>query len=174
MTDPNNNDDLPDRSIFEAVQRESEAESVALQVLKKESSEIGFMTVARAKSRLRAYEKVADSYNAYIEVQVEQLRQGIFATTPFKELGIARLIAQWIVESEAFFKEAEPLLTATEKKVRRGYLEESFERLPQEIKDVLLREFNKMKQELLIKFVGMVQRATIELETRKAKETIIL
>lgn len=152
---------------LEAIQTEAKAEGAALQVLRKESTEIGFLTVARAKARLSAYEKVSESYHSYIQVQAEQLKAGLFATTPFKELGIARLIAQWLVESEEFFKEAEPLLNATERQVRKGYLEESFERLPADVKTKLLDEFNKLKQELLIKFVGMVQKAVSESNTVK-------
>lgn len=150
---------LPARESLEAIRHETEGEAAIVQVLKKEASEIGFLTVARAKARLAAYEKVVGAYTNYIEAQAEQLRLGIFAQTPFKELGIARLIAQWIVESEVFFKEAEPLLSNTEREVRKGYMEESFERLPEDIKTQLLDEFNKRKQELLVWFVGRVQQA---------------
>ena len=93
---------------LEAIQAEAKAEGAALQVLRKESTDVGFLTMARAKARLAAYEKVSESYHAYIQTQAEQLRQGIFATTPFKELGIARLIAQWLVESEEFCHESDP------------------------------------------------------------------
>lgn len=148
---------------LKALQDQAKAEGAVVEVLRAEVADVGFLTVARAKARLRAYEKVSESYHAYIETQAELLKAGTFATSPFKELGIARIIAQWLVESEAFFKEVEPLLNATERKVRKGYLEESFERLPADVKAKLLEEFNKLKQELLIKFVGMVQKATSEM-----------
>jgi hypothetical protein len=142
---------------FEDVTGEIAAEKVAIEVVKGEAANVGFTTVARAKARMKAYESIYGNYEKYIAAQAEHLAGGLFDETPYKELGVARLISMWLVESEAFFKECEPLLAGIGQRVRRGFMEESFEQLPQEIKDRLLREFNLKKQELLVWFVNVVQ-----------------
>ena len=132
-------------------------ERAAIEVVKGAVAEVGFRTVARAKARLESYEKVAKNYGRYIEDQARALASGAFGGSPFKELGVARLIAQWLAESEQFFKEAEPLLTHTERSMSRGYLEQSFEHLPSDTKERLLAEFSLKKQEVLVWFVTRVQ-----------------
>lgn len=149
--------DLDNPSAFQEAKSQVAAEQMAISVVKGAVSEVGFRTVARAKARLAAYEKVSGSYSKYIEQEAERLAEGIYAETPYKELGIARLVALWINESEAFFKEAEPLLNQTERSMRRGFLEQSFENLPADMKDRLMAEFVAKKQDLLVWFVTRVQ-----------------
>jgi len=142
---------------FEDVKAVILAEKTAMDVIKSEVADIGYMTVARAKARLKAFEKIYENYEKYITTQAEHLSEGTFAESPYKELGVARLISMWLVESEEFFKEAEPLLANAGQRVRKGFMEDSFTQLPSEIRDKLLREFNVRKQELLVWFVNLVQ-----------------
>lgn len=149
--------DLDNPNEFREAQAEVTAERAVVQTVRGAVAEVGFRTVARAKARLASYEKVSGNYGAYIEKQAEELKNGVFADSPYKELGVARLISMWLVESEEFFKEAEPLLNGTERGMRQGYLEQSFGQLPADVKERLLAEFQEKKDELLVWFVGKVQ-----------------
>jgi len=157
----NPDDDLDTRALKEA-QDEVASESAIIKVVRGEVANVGFRTAARAKARLEAYEKVTGSYTKYIEAEALNLENGLYGENAYKELGVARLVAQWINVSEAFMKEVEPLLTQQEKEMRRGYLEQSFENLPEDVKTALLEEFNRRKEELLVWFVGKVQQAQAE------------
>lgn len=149
--------DLDHPEELRAVQAEVAAERAAVTTVRGVVAEVGFRTVARAKARLASYEKVSGNYSAYIEKQAEDLKNGLFADSPYKELGVARLISMWLVESEEFFKEAEPLLTGVERGMRQGYMEQSFSQLAEETRTQLLAEFNAKKEDLLVWFVGRVQ-----------------
>lgn len=140
------------------VQAEIAAETAAVQVLREDPVDITFRTVARAKARLKAYNSVYDNYERFMVDQAQKLADGIFGASTYKELGIARLIAQWSIESEQFLDAVAPLIGASEQNIRKGFVEHSFEQLPEPFKTVLLDEFNKKKQELLVWFVGEIQK----------------
>jgi hypothetical protein len=149
--------DLDHPEQLREIQADVAAERAVVETVRGAVAEVGFRTVARAKARLASYEKVSGNYNSYIEKQAEELKNGLLAASPYKELGVARLIALWLTESEQFFNEAEPLLGGAERSMRQGYLEQSFERLPTEVKDRLMNEFREKKDEILVWFVGKVQ-----------------
>jgi len=149
--------DLDNPNQFRELQADVAAERVAVEIVRGAVADVGFRTVARAKARLVSYEKVSGNYSHYIEKQAEELNNGMFADSPYKELGVARLIALWLNESEEFFKEAEPLLNDTARGMRQGYLEQSFAHLPADVKERLLVEFRAKKDDLLVWFVTKVQ-----------------
>lgn len=158
------NDNPLDKSEGELTRAQAQvvAENAAVGVLRDEVTDLNLQTVARAKARFDAYVKIYKNFLKYIETQAEQLANGIFHDSPYKELGVARLISIWLTESEVFFKEVQPLLQDSEKTLRKGYLDQSFNNLPPVIKEMLLKEFNTKKQELLIWFVQRVQEALKE------------
>lgn len=147
---------------LQVAKAEAAAQNAATGVIREEVTNTQLLTVARVKARFNAYLKISENLTKYFEKQTEELEQGVFHDSPYKELGIARLIVLWTTESEKLFKEFEPLLQDSEKTLRKGYLEQSFENLPSAVKDTLLREFNTKKQELLIWFVQRVQEALKE------------
>ena len=141
------------------VQAEIAAEHAAVQVLRGDVVDVTYRTVARAQSRLKAYNSVYDNYEKFIVDQAEKLAKGAFAASTYKELGVARLISLWVIESEQFLDAVAPLLGESERNIRKGFVEQSFEKLPEPFKTQLLDEFNKRKQELLVWFVQEIQKA---------------
>jgi len=150
---------MPNNPIIRDDQSRVAAESAVSDVVRSETTDLAFKTIARVRSRLEAYNKVADAYNGYITTQAEKLKSGGFGDSAFKELGVARLVASWMVESEKFFQEMEPLLNQTEKQVRRGFVEESFQQLDEQTRNRLWDEFNDRKAELIVWFVERVKVA---------------
>ena len=139
-------------------QAEIAAETAAVQVLRGDVVDVTYRTVARAMARLKAYNSVYDNYEKFIVDQAEKLAKGTFGASTYKELGIARLISLWVIESEQFLDAVAPLLGESERNIRKGFVEQSFEQLPEEFKSVLLDELNKKKQELLVWFVQEIQK----------------
>ena len=151
---------------IEKAKSEVEAEQVVTGVVRSETADIAFRTVARAKARLEAYNRIAENYTKFIDSQAEKLQSGLFSSSPYKELGVARLISVWIAESEVFLKEMEPLLQDTERQMRQGFMEQSFNRIPKEVSDRIMTWFNDAKADLIVRLVGMVQE-----ELRKLDES---
>jgi len=152
---------MPDEPIDRA-QAEIAAESASVQVLRGEAVDVTFRTVARAKARLKAYNDVYDNYEKFIVDQAEKLSKGTFGSSTYKELGVARLISLWLVESEQFLDAVSPLLNDSERNMRKGFIEQSFEKLPEPFKSEIMDEFNKRKQELLVWLVQEIQKAQVK------------
>jgi hypothetical protein len=150
---------MEEKSPVTKAQSEIEAENVSVQVLRSEVVDTSFRTVARAKARLEAYNKVYSNYEKFIVGQSEKLAAGVFAGSDYKELGVARLISLWIVESEQFLDSVAPLLEGTERGMRKRFIEQSFENLPEPARTQILSEFNRRKQELLVWLVQEIQKA---------------
>lgn len=142
------------------------AQQAVGRVLRGEAASVGLRTAAAVKNRLASYEKIAGKYEKFIDKQAEELLNGVFKDSPYKELGMARLVAMWLIETEQFITENEFLLSETEKTVRKGFIEESFSQFPEDIRVRLLEELNDKKQELLIWFAGRIQAAKLETEDR--------
>jgi hypothetical protein len=151
------NDNPSESEELTRAQAEASAQNAVTGVIRSNVTDLQIQSVARAQARFSSYKKIYENFIKYIDKQSEQLANGLFADSPYKELGVARLISIWLAESEQFFKEVEPLLQGAEKTLRKGYLEQSFEHLPPVTKETLLKEFNAKKQELLIWFVQRVQ-----------------
>ena len=134
------------------------AETAAVQVLRGDVVDVTYRTVARAQSRLKAYNSVYDNYEKFIMDQAEKLAKGTFAASTYKELGITRLISLWIAESAEFLDAVGPLVGESEKTIRKGFIEQSFEKLPEPFKSQILDEFNRRKQELLVWMVQEIQK----------------
>lgn len=156
---------MSEKDFIDSDQAELQAESAVVQVVRGEVVDIAFKTAARVRARMAAYNLVSDSYNAYITQQAAALQSGAFAASAFKELGVARLVAQWMVESERFFQEMEPLLNQAEHTVRKGFVEESFGQLPEAVRDRLWSEFNDRKADLIVWFV---ERIKVEIQAHRS------
>jgi len=151
-------------------QAESEAKRAAISVLKSESADIRFRTMARVKAKLAAYERVYKNFEAFIEEQAENLSRGDFKDNPYKELGVARLVAQWLMDSEAFISDNEFLLQGMESDMRKRFVEEAFEDFPEDIRDRLINELTDKKHEILVWFAGRIKQAKAEVAARNKEK----
>jgi hypothetical protein len=138
------------------------AEKVVVDVVRADVSSTALRTAALAKARLNSYVLISENYNRFIEHQSRQLSEGLFAEKSGKELGVARLIFMWLVESEKFFAESKDFLGDAPKTARKGFIDESFETLPENKRNDILAWFNEQKQNLLVALVQRVQIARSE------------
>ena len=92
---------------------------------------------------------------------------GKLKDNPYKELGVARLIAHWLVDTETFLLENEALMKDLDGGVRKRFVEESLDVFPEDIKEELLIKLNEKKQELLIWFAGELQQARVKAAKQK-------
>lgn len=150
---------------------ESETRKAVAETLQSEAVEEGFKTAALVKARLEAYKTVAKNFTTFIVAQSRKLEDEDSTLTPFYKLSLARLVAQWMFETERFLDEHEGLLSDVEKKVRRGFVEESLAGLPEDIKQDLVQWMITKKKELLDEFAKELQKANkIAQEREDAKD----
>ena len=152
---------------LEKIMARTEAQEAVVKVLQDEVVTTTLRTVARVKARMAAYEKVAGNYESFIDRQASDLARGAFAESPYKELGIARLVAVWLVEADQYITNNEYLLSETEKTTRQNFVEESFASFPADIRDRVMAELEEKKQELLVWLAGRIQFARIECDARE-------
>jgi len=155
------------KDAFKDMENETKAETAVTKVVKSEVADLQLKTVAKVKARLQAYESVYGNYEQFIKNEAEKLAEGSYSENTYKELGIARLVAHWVVETERFLEEEENKLQDAEKRTRRGFFEESFQSLPNDIKDELLRKFDERKHEFMEWFSKEVTLATKKANERR-------
>lgn len=154
---------------LEKAQVEVQTEEAVVQVVTDEPSELSLRSVAKVKARLRAYESVYDNYQGFIKSMSTKLKADEFKDNSFKELGVARLIAAWIVDTELFLAENEEYLYGVERETRGKFVEESLHDFPDDIKDGLLDKLKERKHELLEWFAKELVLAQKEVSERKKK-----
>ena len=152
---------------LERVMARTETQEAISKVLQDERVSISLRTVARVRARLAAYEKIAGNYESFIDRQATDLARGAFAASPYRELGIARLVAVWLVEADQFITANEYLLSETEKTTRQNFVEESFASFPADIREKVVAELEEKKQQLLIWLASRIQLAQQEQQTRE-------
>jgi len=152
---------------LEKIMARTEAQEAVVKVLQDEVVTTTLRTVARVKARMAAYEKVAGNYESFIDRQASDLARGAFAESPYKELGIARLVAVWLVEADQYITNNEYLLSETEKTTRQNFVEESFASFPADIREKVVAELEEKKQQLLIWLASRIQLAQQEQQTRE-------
>lgn len=146
---------------------ESDTEEVVATVLQGETTDLSVRTTAKVRAKLDAYEKIYANYESFIENQAKELADGKLKDNPYKELGVARLIAHWLVDTETFLLENEALMKDMDTGVRKRFVEESLDVFPEDIKEELLIKLNEKKQELLIWFAGELQQARAKAAKQK-------
>lgn len=145
---------------------ESDTEEVVATVLRGETTDLSVRTTAKVRAKLNAYEKIYANYEMFIEKQAKELADGKLVDNPYKELGVARLIAHWLIDTETFLLENEALMKDMSGGVRKRFVEESLDVFPEDIRNELLVKLSEKKQELLIWFAGELQQA----RTKAAKQ----
>ena len=154
---------------LEKAQVEVQTEEAVVKVVTDDPAEMSLRSVAKVKARLKAYESVYENYQGFITSMSEELNAGRLKENSFKELGIARLIAAWIVETELFLTENEDYLYGVERETRGKFVEESLHDFPDDIKEILLDKLKEKKHELLEWFAKELLLAQKQVSERKKK-----
>jgi len=160
---------LNNKTSFETAKEQVATAVQVTEIIKSEAAEINLRTVAKIKAKYNAYEKVHGNFQTYILFVSNKLANNEFADNTFKEMGVARLVANWIVVTELFLENNEGVLEDAEKKTRRGFVTESLKELPKDLKDEVIDALNEGKAELLERTAKHIQIALRTARDRKKK-----
>lgn len=161
-------DELIKKDLNQATEELDSEESV-VQVVKGEISDMSLRSVAKVKARLKAYEAVYENYQTFITTVAGQLSKNEFQANTYKEMSVARLVATWIIDTEAFLNENEEYLYGIERETRSKFVEDSLSGFADDIKEMLLDKLKHKKHELLEWFAKELQLAhKITIERKKA------
>lgn len=151
---------------------EVETEATVVKVIKGEIAELSLRSVAKVKARLRAYEAVYDNYQNFITKMATELAADKLKDNTYKEMGVARLVAAWIIETETFLDENEDRLHGIERETRNKFVGESLKDFPDDIREMLLDKLKEKKLELLEWFSKELQLAQKTVTERRLKEDV--
>ena len=143
---------------FEIIQEKTTAETAVAEVVKSEAAEISLRSIAMVKARYESYKDVYKNYEKFIKDSSKDLKGGKLKESAFKELGVARLIAAWIVDTEKFLEESEDLLANADRKVRGNFIKESLSGLPNKYQTALMSELDDKKGELIEWLAKTIQK----------------
>jgi hypothetical protein len=146
----------------------TDIESSTLKVLKGSVAEISLRSVAAVRAKYDAYVKVYRSFETFIINQAELLNstQGMVLTQNEK-LSLAKLVWDWLSQTEAFLIGNEDALLGVDGKVREKFTEEAFNNFSPEIKEKLIVKFNLLRNDMLTKFSECVVEAIHDQESLK-------
>ena len=149
---------------------EGEAEVAVTTVIKSKIADLRLRTVAEVQARYEAYGKIYDKYQGFLINEAEKLYNGEYSGNTYKELGMARLIAQWTIETEKFAEIESEKLQGVERETRKDFVKEALRALPDEIKNELLGKLNDKKQEVLEWFAKELQVAQRKANERRRRD----
>lgn len=153
-------------------QEETLTETAVTKVVQGEVADVSLRTVAKVKARLRAYELIFDNYQGFITMVASELADGKLKGNTYKEMSVARLVAQWIVDTETFLTDNEDMLYGVERETRSRFVEDALKEFPTDIKELLMGKLKEKKHELLEWFAKELQLAQkLVSERRKENET---
>jgi hypothetical protein len=150
---------------FKEIQEETKTKSAVVEVIKSEVADTKLKSIADVKARFNAYEHVYENFVNFIKDQSTQLKDKKFADSTYKELGVARLIAAWLVDTERFLEEQEHVLHGAEKDVRKDFVKETLEALPEDLRE----EVMERAREKRLEFVAWLEQE-LRMAFRKARE----
>lgn len=146
---------------------ETAVEIHALETLRRTGSEISLRSAAVVRAKFDAYVKVYSAFEMYIIKQAKELNSPTTDLTPFQKLALARLVWDWVTQTEAFLLENESALTGVSEKVKDKFTEESFNSFSLPIKEMLIRKFGELRNEMLQKFSEVLVDAVHQEELLK-------
>ena len=150
------------------VTQESLAKRTVVEVLKaEETAAEGLRTSAIVTAKLEAYKSVYANFETFIKDAAEKLGLGKLSGNTFKEMSVARLVANWLIQTEEFINENEALIHGLSAEVRRGFIAESFSEYPDDIRDALLKKLLEKKHEVLDWFAKEVEKANAQVKKRE-------
>lgn len=156
--------------ILKKAKKEVSTETEVVGVVKGEVAELSLRSVAKVKARLKAYELVYENYENFITTMAKELAEGNLKANTYKEMGVARLVASWIIDTETFLNENEDRLYGIEKETRSRFVGDTLKAFPDDIKEMLLKKLQDKKLELLEWFTKELQLAQKDVNDRKLKE----
>ena len=149
---------------------ESLTKRTVVAVLKaEETATEGLRTSAIVTAKLEAYKVVYANFETFIKDAAEKLGANKLSGNTFKEMSVARLVANWLIQTEEFINENEPLLSSLSAEVRRGFVAESFAEYPDDIRDALLSKLLEKKHEVLDWFAKEIEKANAQWRQRQNK-----
>jgi len=147
---------------------ESLAKRTVVNVLKiEEDNTKGLRTSAIVSAKLTAYKSVYANFERFITNAAKNLADDKFAGSTFKEMSVARLVANWLIQTEEFISENESLLHELSAEVRKGFVAESFSGYPDDVRDNLLKKLLEKKHEVLDWFAKEIEKANASVKQRK-------
>jgi len=152
---------------FKAVTTEIETISEATVIIKSEAVDLALKDIGQVRAKLEAYNKVYAHFSKFITYQAERLAEKKFAAEANREVAVARLVLQWLIETEHFLTEMEPVLQGAAQDVRKGFIEESLSGLDSDIRDELMGRLEDKKFEMLEWFTKELQKAKKRMSGRK-------
>ena len=152
---------------FKELQQDVQAKTAIVEIVKSEIVDTKFRDIAEIKSKLDAYKLVCGNYESFIKTEAEKLANPNerLDWTVHKELGIARLIAAWLVETEKFLEEHESTLHGAEKDIRKDFVKESLAALPEDIREDVMNRAREKRHE----FMAWLE-TELKIAFRKARE----
>lgn len=155
------------KNVLERLKAQTEAEVAVAEVVQDGVADLSLRTTAKVRAKFNAYLTVYENYETFITAQVADLAVGKYKDNPYKELGVARLIAAWLVEAESFLLENEALMQDAGSGVRKRFVEDSLDSFPEDIRAELLEKLNDKKQEILIWFADELRKARAKVTKKK-------
>ena len=120
------------------------------ETVQKGTTDIVLSDVAQIQARLESYKLVSKNYEDFIVSQAKKLKAKDFEDNTYKELGMARLVAQWMVETEEYFKTHEDELEGKERVARKGFINEALAELPEDLRKEILLKIEDRRHELMM------------------------
>jgi hypothetical protein len=162
-------DDFKDKTL-DGLEAENEAEVAVTEVVKSKVTDLTLRSIAKVEARHEAYLKIYGNYEEFLIKESEKLNKGEYSGNTYKELGLARLVAQWAVDTEKILEEELPKIQGAERDTRKGFVEESLSGLPDDIKNELLGKLNEKKHEMLEWFAKELQLSQKQANERRRRD----
>jgi hypothetical protein len=154
--------------VLAGMARDSIIESTIAESLHDVTVNLSIRTAARVKAAIDAYIRVYTNFAEYIIRQSEALQQGNFGEKEvFKEVSVARLVAQWLTETEEFIDTNEPMLQQSSHTIRQSYIESTMAALPDDLRMEIMGKLAERRMEMAEWLTQEIQRATMIADRRR-------
>lgn len=150
---------------FKELQQQAQTKQAVVEVVKSEVVDMKLKNIADVQARLDAYKAIYGNFVGFIKDQAQMLSENKFADSAYKELGVARLIAAWLVDTEKFLEDQEHILHGAEKSIRQDFLKESLEALPEDLREDVMNRAREKRHE----FVAWLE-TQLKIAFQKARE----
>ena len=119
-------------------------------------------TVAKVKAMVEAYCRIHTHFINFVVNPARRMDLGEFELNPFKEISVARLVATWLIEAEDFIDTNEHLLKDTAQVIKKRFVEEALEGLPDAIRSRILDELQDKRNSIAVWLVTEIDKAKKE------------
>jgi len=141
---------------------EAVIEAGIVQAIEDATVNTSIRTVAKVKAMVEAYCRIHTHFINFVVDQARRMDLGEFEQNPFKEISVARLVAQWLIEAEEFIDTNEHLLKDTAQVIKKRFVEEALEGLPAAIRTRILDELQEKRNTIAVWLVTEIDKAKKE------------